>query len=179
MMVARVKEHSRIIRSEPSICPSNNEEGDPSDDNEEHERQPRKNIGKFVSKRQNYDDTPSSKPNYGRNKEDTFARTTSAQTISVCDHLEEGSQMSVYCRTLHLLATDPIYQKEVALGKRIGFYRLGKELGAGNFSKVKLGIHVLTKGFVIEFNKKFSNSDVGPIEQLSELHVVFFFKIAQ
>ncbi|PIO65467.1 hypothetical protein TELCIR_12862 [Teladorsagia circumcincta] len=33
----------------------------------------------------------------------------------------------------------------VALGKRIGFYRLGKELGSGNFSKVKLGIHVLTK----------------------------------
>ncbi|KAE9419121.1 hypothetical protein Angca_004227 [Angiostrongylus cantonensis] len=53
--------------------------------------------------------------------------------------------MSIYWRTLHMLATDPIYQKEVALGKRIGFYRLGKELGAGNFSKVKLGIHVLTK----------------------------------
>uniref|UniRef100_A0A0K0D3E0 non-specific serine/threonine protein kinase n=1 Tax=Angiostrongylus cantonensis TaxID=6313 RepID=A0A0K0D3E0_ANGCA len=103
MMVARVKEHSRINRSEPSICPSN------------------------------------------KNKEDTFARSASAQTISVCDHLEEGPQMSVYWRTLHMLATDPIYQKEVALGKRIGFYRLGKELGAGNFSKVKLGIHVLTK----------------------------------
>ncbi|KJH46547.1 kinase domain protein [Dictyocaulus viviparus] len=53
--------------------------------------------------------------------------------------------MSIYNRTLHMLASDPIYQKEVALGKRIGFYRLGKELGAGNFSKVKLGIHVLTK----------------------------------
>lgn len=39
----------------------------------------------------------------------------------------------------------PISQ-EIALGKRVSFYRLGKELGAGNFSKVKLGVHVLTKG---------------------------------
>jgi serine/threonine-protein kinase NIM1 len=45
-----------------------------------------------------------------------------------------------------MLANDSQYQKEIALGKRVGFYRLGKELGAGNFSKVKLGVHVLTKG---------------------------------
>lgn len=38
------------------------------------------------------------------------------------------------------------FQFQVNLGKRIGFYKLGKELGAGNFSKVKLGFHVLTKG---------------------------------
>lgn len=36
--------------------------------------------------------------------------------------------------------------QEVTLGRRIGFYKLGKELGAGNFSKVKLGVHVLTQG---------------------------------
>lgn len=53
---------------------------------------------------------------------------------------------SLYEKTLQMLATDVNYQKEVALGKRIGFYRLGKELGCGNFSKVKLGVHVLTKG---------------------------------
>ncbi|EPB76936.1 hypothetical protein ANCCEY_03972 [Ancylostoma ceylanicum] len=78
-------------------------------------------------------------------REDTFSRTVSAQSLPVNDRLEELSQMTMYDRTLHMLAVDPIYQKEVALGKRIGFYRLGKELGAGNFSKVKLGIHVLTK----------------------------------
>ncbi|KAI1703545.1 protein kinase domain-containing protein [Ditylenchus destructor] len=56
---------------------------------------------------------------------------------------EEGRNL--YHRTLHSLSNDIVYQKEIALGKRIGFYRLGKELGAGNFSKVKLGVHVLTK----------------------------------
>ncbi len=30
--------------------------------------------------------------------------------------------------------------------RRIGFYSIGSELGSGNFSKVKLGIHLLTKG---------------------------------
>jgi serine/threonine-protein kinase NIM1 len=30
--------------------------------------------------------------------------------------------------------------------KRIGFYTIGNELGSGNFSQVKLGIHLLTKG---------------------------------
>lgn len=45
-----------------------------------------------------------------------------------------------------MMANDVNYQREVSLGKRVGFYRIGKELGSGNFSKVKLGIHVLTKG---------------------------------
>uniref|UniRef100_A0A914VP01 non-specific serine/threonine protein kinase n=1 Tax=Plectus sambesii TaxID=2011161 RepID=A0A914VP01_9BILA len=54
-------------------------------------------------------------------------------------------EMTIYERTIHMLANDATFQKEIALGKRIGFYRLGKELGAGNFSKVKMGIHVLTK----------------------------------
>ncbi|NXN93231.1 NIM1 kinase, partial [Rhinopomastus cyanomelas] len=35
--------------------------------------------------------------------------------------------------------------KELTLGKRIGFYRVRGEIGSGNFSQVKLGIHSLTK----------------------------------
>lgn len=34
----------------------------------------------------------------------------------------------------------------MALGRRIGFYRIKSDLGAGNFSKVKLATHQLTKG---------------------------------
>jgi len=36
--------------------------------------------------------------------------------------------------------------RDVMLGRRIGFYRLRGEIGSGNFSQVKLGVHVLTKG---------------------------------
>ena len=33
--------------------------------------------------------------------------------------------------------------------KRIGFYSIGNELGSGNFSQVKLGVHLLTKGNLV------------------------------
>lgn len=44
------------------------------------------------------------------------------------------------------LTQDQQIMKEITLGRRIGFYRIRGELGSGNFSQVKLGIHVLTKG---------------------------------
>ena len=61
----------------------------------------------------------------------------------------DDDELSPYEKTIKMLSNDLQCQKELALGKRVGFYRLGKELGAGNFSKVKLGVHVLTKGFYI------------------------------
>ena len=44
------------------------------------------------------------------------------------------------------LKNNSIYTKEIVLGKLIGFYRIGDEIGIGNFSKVKRGVHLLTKG---------------------------------
>ncbi len=44
------------------------------------------------------------------------------------------------------LESSPRVRQEVALKKRVGFYRLRGQLGAGNFSKVRLGIHLLTNG---------------------------------
>lgn len=35
---------------------------------------------------------------------------------------------------------------ELRLGRRVGFYELRGEIGQGNFSSVRLGIHALTKG---------------------------------
>jgi hypothetical protein len=43
------------------------------------------------------------------------------------------------------LKHNSIYTKEIVLGKLIGFYRIGDEIGTGNFSKVKRGVHLLTK----------------------------------
>ena len=36
--------------------------------------------------------------------------------------------------------------RELTLGRRISFYKVRGEIGCGNFSHVKLGIHALTKG---------------------------------
>ena len=47
------------------------------------------------------------------------------------------------------LSNDQRVLKEITLGKRIGFYRIRGELGSGNFSQVKMGIHALTRGMSV------------------------------
>lgn len=63
---------------------------------------------------------------------------------------EEGRakerRLTPYERLSNDLTNDQKCLKEITLGKRIGFYRIRGELGSGNFSQVKMGIHALTKG---------------------------------
>lgn len=54
--------------------------------------------------------------------------------------------MSPYEYQIHQLEHDPRTSKEVLLGKRVRFYHIKGTLGTGNFSKVRLGVHLLTKG---------------------------------
>uniref|UniRef100_A0A183E9X3 non-specific serine/threonine protein kinase n=1 Tax=Gongylonema pulchrum TaxID=637853 RepID=A0A183E9X3_9BILA len=72
------------------------------------------------------------------------------------------------------------------LGRRIGFYRLGKELGAGNFSKVKLGVHCLTdekvavkimeKSKMDQKAQKLLASEIRTMEQLHHPNVIRLFE---
>lgn len=55
-------------------------------------------------------------------------------------------RLSSYERLTRDLASNDKYRQEIALGKRIGFYRIRGELGSGNFCQVKMGIHALTRG---------------------------------
>lgn len=50
-----------------------------------------------------------------------------------------------YDKLVDSIKNNPEYKKEILLNKLIGFYRIGSEIGIGNFSKVKLGLHLLTK----------------------------------
>ena len=61
---------------------------------------------------------------------------------------ESDKKVTPYERLSQDLSNDPRVLKEITLGKRIGFYRIRGELGSGNFSQVKMGIHALTKGNV-------------------------------
>jgi hypothetical protein len=54
--------------------------------------------------------------------------------------------LTAYERLSYELANDRRCQKEITLGKRIGFYQLRSQIGSGNFSYVKLGVHILTRG---------------------------------
>lgn len=53
---------------------------------------------------------------------------------------------SPYSKLLEAIKHDSRIQWELTIGKRIGLYTLKGELGCGNFSRVKAGIHALTKG---------------------------------
>lgn len=44
---------------------------------------------------------------------------------------------------------DPKSKEDLVLNRRVGFYRFKSDIGAGNFSKVKLAQHQLTKGMLI------------------------------
>ena len=74
-----------------------------------------------------------------------YERTLYQNTQNYClqTMLTMSYEYSVTCisETVHLLSS--LFQ--VTLGKRIGFYRLREELGSGNFSQVKMGLHSLTR----------------------------------
>ena len=55
-------------------------------------------------------------------------------------------RLTLYERLKYDLEHDLKVAQEVSLGKRVGFYKMKGQLGAGNFAKVKLGIHLLTHG---------------------------------
>ena len=57
--------------------------------------------------------------------------------------------LSPYEQQTHQLEHDLRTSKEVLLGKRVRFYQIKGTLGTGNFSKVRLGVHLLTKGIIL------------------------------
>ncbi|XP_014261616.1 serine/threonine-protein kinase NIM1-like isoform X2 [Cimex lectularius] len=60
-------------------------------------------------------------------------------------HFNNNTQRSLYDKSVHNLHHDQKWQQETTLGKRVALYKLQGELGRGNFSIVKLGVHELTK----------------------------------
>ncbi|XP_065834731.1 serine/threonine-protein kinase NIM1-like isoform X2 [Oscarella lobularis] len=58
---------------------------------------------------------------------------------------ERTRKISAYEKLQHDLENDQRTIRDISTGRRVGLYRVRGELGAGNFSQVKMGIHSLTK----------------------------------
>ena len=82
------------------------------------------------------------------NPDNSDASTHMCQATSLED-FRDDSCLTPYDRLRRDLSQDQRVIKEITFGKRISFYRIRGELGSGNFSQVKLGIHTLTKGELI------------------------------
>ncbi|KAF6201293.1 hypothetical protein GE061_005741 [Apolygus lucorum] len=67
------------------------------------------------------------------------------RNVKTPDGKKKTEYAFVYDKSVHNLHHDQKWQQETSLGKRVALYRLQGELGRGNFSTVKLGIHELTK----------------------------------
>jgi len=70
----------------------------------------------------------------------------SATNANVLFAKDEKKNLTPYGKLLYDSQHDARFKAEVNAGKRIGFYLLDKDIGLGNFSRVKLGVHLLAKG---------------------------------
>lgn len=76
------------------------------------------------------------------------AKPLAPAAICAIPQLTEAERMkqTPFDRLVYDMAHNEKMVNELALGRRVGFYEMRGEIGQGNFSTVRLGIHALTKG---------------------------------